>query len=152
MKKLLEQYSAALSRIKLLRQEVFNKERQIEKMNAKGYYVSDVVSCGRKGKKHLGTVRVSGFPYEKYSQIKKQLEKQKDRLMEEEQELLELVTKVEEYISAIKDIEMRSILTLYYVEDMNWVQVANRMNNFSKRNKYTEGSCRLKHDRFLEKI
>lgn len=152
MRELLEQYSAALSRIKLLRQKVFNLERRIERMNTEGYYVSDVVSCGRKGKKPLGTVRVSGFPHEKYSQMIGQLKKQKDRLMEEEQELLELVTKVEEYISAIKDIEMRSILTLYYVEDMNWVQVANRMNNFSKRNKYTEGSCRLKHDRFLEKI
>lgn len=151
MKKLLEQYSAALSRVKLLRQKILEREDQIEKMNVKGYCVSDVVSCGRKGKKPLGTVRVSGFPFEKYGQMLRQLKKQKNKLMEEEQELLELITKVEEYISTINDIEMRSILTLYYVDDLNWVQVASRMNGFYRKKKYTESSCRRKHDRFLEK-
>lgn len=151
MKELLEQYSAALLRVKILRQKVFNLERRIEKMNTEGYYVSDVVSCGRKGKKPLGTVRVTGFPLEKYSQMISQLKKQKGRLIEEERELLELITKVEEYILTIDDIEMRNILELYYVDDLNWVQVANKMNDLCKRKKYTESSCRQKHDRFLEK-
>lgn len=151
MKKLLEQYSAALSRTKLLRQKVFNLEKRIEKMNTEGYYVSDVVSCGRKGKKPLGTVRVSGFPCEKYNQMMEVLKKQKDNLKKEEQELLELITKAEEYISTIDDIEMRNILELYYVDDLNWVQVASRMNGFCRKKKYTESSCRQKHDRFLEK-
>lgn len=152
MKKLLEQYSAALSRTKLLRQKVFDLEKRIEKMNTKGYYVSDVVSCGRKGKKPLGTVRVSGFPHEKYNQIKEELGKQEDNLKKEEQELLELITKVEEYISTIDDIEMRNILELYYVDDLNWVQVASRMNAIDKKKKYTNESCRKKYERFLKKF
>lgn len=151
MRKLLEQYTAALTRVELLKQRIFNLEKRIEKMNTKGYYVSDVVSCGKKGKKLLGTVKVSGFPLEQYIQIKEQLKKQKNKLMEEEQELLELIAKVEEYISTIDDLEIRNILTLYYVENLNWVQVAHRMNIVTKKEKYTNESCRKKHDRFLEK-
>lgn len=151
MKELLEQYSAALLRVKLLRQQVFNLECKMKKMNAEGYYVSDVVTCGKKRKRPLGTVKVSGFPHEKYSHLRKLFEKRKEKLQDEEQKLLELIVKVEEYISSINDIEMRNIMTLYYVEDMTWVQVANQLNNMSKGKTYTESSCRRKHDRFLEK-
>lgn len=151
MKKLLEQYSAALSRTKILRQQVSRLESKIEKMTKENYFVSDVVTCGKKGRKPLGTAKVSGFPHEEYNNTRVLLEKRRNNLYKEEQELLELITKVEEYISIIDDIEMRSILTLYYVDDLNWVQVANRMNDFYKRKKYTESSCRQKHDRFLKK-
>ena len=57
---------------------------------------------------------------------------------------------MEEYISGIADIEVRNILTLYYVEDLTWVKVAHKMNE-KGRKKYTEDSCRHKHDRFIEK-
>ncbi|MBD5395010.1 MAG: hypothetical protein HDR71_12275 [Lachnospiraceae bacterium] len=151
MKKLLEQYSAALSRIKILRQNVLNLENKIEKMNEKGYYVTDIVSCGKKGKKSLGTKKVSGFPHGEYKRISDLLLKRRDNLFQEEQNLLVLVTKVEEYISQIDDLEIRNILTLYYVDNLTWVQVAYRMNDLNKKKKYTESSCRQKHDRFLEK-
>ena len=74
--------------------------------------------------------------------------------MQEDLELLELQTQVEEYISGLEDIEMRNILTLYYVEDRTWVQVAHGMNRIyqSKGRCYTADSCRCKHDRFLDKL
>lgn len=151
MKKLLEQYSAALSRTKILRQQVSRLESKIEKITKENYFVSDVVTCGKKGKKPLGTAKVSGFPCKEYNNVHILLKKRRNNLCKEEQELLELTVKVEEYISKIDDLEMRNILTLYYVEDLNWVQVAHHMNAVTKKGKYTEGSCRLKHDRFLEK-
>ncbi len=151
MKKLLEQYSAALSRVKILRQQVLRLENKIEKLTKERCYVSDTVTCGKKGKKPLGTVKVSGFPYKEYNNTKVLLQKRRDNLYREEQELLELITKVEEYVSKIEDLEMRNILTLYYINDLTWLQVAHRMNELTKKTKYTESSCRQKHDRFLEK-
>ena len=151
MKELLLQYSKALSRIKILRQNVMRLEDRITKMNERGYYTTDVVTCGRKRKKPLGTVTIAGFPHEEYKEIKLILDKRRENLLREEQNLLELVTQVEEYISQINDLEMRNLLTLYYIEDLNWVQVASEMCALNKKKKYTEGSCRLKHERFLEK-
>ncbi len=151
MKELLIQYSKALSRIKILRQNVMRLEDRITKMNERGYYTTDVVTCGRKRKKSLGTVIIAGFPHEEYKEIKSILEKRRENLLREEQNLLRLVTQVEEYISQINDLEMRNLLTLYYIEDLNWVQVASRMNALDEKNEYTESSCRQKHDRYLEK-
>ncbi len=150
-KHILEQYSDALARIRLLRLSVKNLEFKISGMNEKGYYVTDVVTRGRKGKKPLGTVTLKGFPREEYNKVCRTLEKRKSKLMCEEQKLLELTVKVEEYISELEDIEMRNILTLYYVENLTWVQVAHKMNTSYDNGNYSEGSCRLKHDRFLEK-
>lgn len=151
MKKLLEQYSAALCRVKILRQQVLRLEGKIEKIVKENYFVSDVVTYGKKGKKPLGTAKVSGFPYREYNNTKALLQKRRNNLYREEQELLDLITKVEEYISKINDLEIRNILTLYYVDDLTWIQVARRMNDISKKKRYTENSCRRKHDRFLEK-
>lgn len=151
LKELLIQYSAALSRVKKLRQSVMHLENRIAEMDKCGFYVADVVTCGKKRKKYLGKVTIAGFPHEEYQRIKLLYEKRKSNLMQEEQKLLELIIKVEERISKISDIEMRDLLTLYYIEDLNWVQVALRMNKFAKGKKYTESSCRQKHDRYLEK-
>ena len=151
MKKLLKQYNAALTRAKILREEVLGLEDKIEKITKEGYLVSDVVTYGKKGKKPLGTVKVSGYPYREYNNTQVLLQKRRDNLDKEEQEILEIVAKIEEYISEIDDLEMRNILTLYYVDKLTWVQVAHRMNDVTKKTKYTESSCRQKHDRFLEK-
>lgn len=151
LKNILMQYSKALSRIKILRQNVMRLEDRIAKMNERGYYTTDVVTCGRKRKKPLGTVTIAGFPHKEYKEIKSILEKRRENLLREEQNILKLVTQVEECISQINNLEMRNLLTLYYIEDLNWVQVASRMNALDKKNKYTESSCRQKHDRYLEK-
>lgn len=150
-KHILEQYSDALARIKLLRLSAKNLEFKISEMNEKGYYVTDVVTKGKKGKKPLGTVILKGFPEDEYNKVRRVLEKRKSKLMYEEQKLLDLTVKIEEYISELEDIEMRNILTLYYVENLTWVQVAHEMNASYENGNYSEGSCRLKHDRFLEK-
>ncbi len=115
--------------------------------------MTDSVTCGRKGRKPLQTVKISGTPYPEINRVVEELRKQDFILAREEQGLLEDTTRVEEYISGIADAEIRNLLTLYYVEDLNWVQVAHRMNYLYPKRKgsYTESSCRQKHDRFLEK-
>lgn len=122
-------------------------------MNKQGYYVTDSVNRGRKGKKSLGNVTIAGFPHSEYSRLKRILEKRKGVLEEEEQNLLESTGLVEEYISKLDDVEIRNILSLYYVEELTWLQVSFRMNAlYRKKKAYSESSCRQKHDRFLEKI
>ena len=153
-KSILVVYADARARIKMVREQTEKKRRRLEKREQKGVRVSDSVSCGKRGKKPLGTVRITGYPVPEHDRAKREYEKQYGNLMREEQKLLELQTRVEEYISGLEDIEMRNILTLYYVEDMTWIQVAHGMNRIyqSKNRCYTESSCRQKHDRFLEKF
>lgn len=153
VKTILEQYSDSKARVKYLRQSVEKLERKIEEIEQEGYKVSDSVTCGRKGKKPLGTVKISGFPVPEYDRLKEVLEKRKTVLQKEEQELNILTVDVEKYIAGIEDVEIRNILSLYYVEDLSWVQVAHRMNGlYRKKKAYSDSSCRRKHDRFLEKV
>ena len=152
-KNILDQYADALARVKYLRQSVKSLEDKLESMNHQGYYVTDSVNRGKRGKKSLGNVTIAGFPHSEYSRLRRILEKRKGILEFEEQNLLECTTLVEEYISKLEDVEIRNILSLYYVEELTWLQVSFRMNGlYRKKKSYTESSCRRKHDRFLEKV
>jgi hypothetical protein len=152
-KSILEHYSDSLARVKYLQQSVQRLEGKLELMNKQGYYVTDTVNRGRKGKKSLGNVTIAGFPSSEYARLKKILDKRKDILESEEHNLLERTGLVEEYISKLDDVEIRNILSLYYVEELTWLQVSFRMNTlYRKKKAYTESSCRQKHDRFFEKV
>ncbi len=119
-------------------------QREIEKMNKSNYLESDSVSCGKKGKKSLGTVRITGFPYPYYEQKKGLLEKRIHNLAERQQELLELITIIEEKIEGVSDSRTRRILELRYIEGLSWVQIANKVGG-------SPDSCRITSDRFLKK-
>lgn len=136
----------------LLRQQVKDRQKRLDRLGKGGHLVGDTVSCGKRGKKPLGTVRITGYPYRAAREAEKALERSRDRLMQEEQELLEELVRAEEYIASVEDVEIRNILTLYYVENLNWIQVAKNMNGtYQGRGKtYTESSCRQKHDRYLK--
>ncbi len=151
-KHILQQYSDSLARVKLVRKSIDDLNRKIKKISTGEHYVTDSVTRGKKGKKSLGTVVITGIPYPEYNKKKNLLKRRENRLKIEEQELLELTSQVEEYIAGIEDIEVRNILSLYYIDDLNWIQVSHRMNGiYEGRRKYTDSSCRRKHDRFLEK-
>lgn len=140
------------ARIKYIRQSIERVNERKKRLNSERI-VADSVSCGKKGKKPLGTVTVHGFPYAEESRLNNLLERREKQLKREEQKLLELITDTEEYISSVENVEMRNILSLYYVEDLNWTQVSKRMNELygSRTRRYTDSSCRMKHERFLEK-
>ena len=151
-RKELEQYSDALARIGILRNSIERIEQKIWQMNKEGYYAADVVTKGRKGKKPLGTVVVKGFPHGEYRKLSGILKKRRNMLKKEEENLAEMVAEIEESIEKIDDIEIRNILSLYYVENLTWVQVAHRMNAEYRKKRYTSDSCRCKHDRFIKKL
>lgn len=152
-KTILEQVCSSRARSKYLRESIDKIEKKREKLLKEGNIAADVVACGKRGKKPLGTIMVRGTSYAEEDRLRALLAKRKKQLEKERVTLLERVTEAEEHISRIDNIEIRNILSLYYIEDLNWVQTAHRMNNLygSSGRKYTESSCRQKHDRFLEK-
>lgn len=149
---ILIEYADMKEEIKDLRRRIEQNKKELSRLN--GQIVMDSVSCGKKGKKPLGTVKITGRPVTAISRKESLLDKRIRRLEELEEELLELTIQVDEYIEAIEKSELRIIFRLYYIDDLTWYQVALRMNqNFPKRKvKYTEDNCRMRHNRFLEKL
>ena len=138
--------------IKDLRRRIHENERELAKLE--NMIVTDSVTRGKRGKKPLGTVKITGRPTAAIALKQKLLKKRNDRLTALEAELLELTNKAEEYIETIPKSELRIIFRLYYIDDLTWYQVALKMNQkFPKRRiKYTEDNCRMRHNRFLEKL
>lgn len=151
-KNILIEYADMKEEIKDLRRGIEQNKKELSRLN--GQIVMDSVSCGKKGKKPLGTVKITGRPVTAISRKESLLNKRIRRLEELEEELLELTIQVDEYIETIEKSELRIIFRLYYIDDLTWYQVALRMNqNFPKRKvKYTEDNCRMRHNRFLEKL
>ena len=148
-KNILIEYADMKEEIKDLRRRIEQNKKELSRLN--GQVVMDSVSCGKKGKKPLGTVKITGRPVTAISRKESLLNKRICRLEELEEELLELTIQVDEYIETIEKSELRIIFRLYYIDDLTWYQVALRMNqNFPKRKvKYTEDNCRMRHNRFL---
>lgn len=149
---ILIEYSDMKAEIKDLRQRIDKNRRELDKLN--NTVVTDSVTCGKKGKKPIRTVKIQGTPNLFIMRKKKALERNIARLEELELELLELTNQAEEYIDSIEKSELRVMFRLYYIDDLTWVQVAHRMNAMfpKKKIKYTEDSCRMKNKRFFEKI
>lgn len=138
--------------IKDLRRWIHENERELAKLE--NMIVTDSVTRGKRGKKPLGTVKITGRPTAAIALKQKLLKKRNDRLTALEAELLELTNQAEEYIETIPKSELRIIFRLYYIDDLTWYQVALKMNQkFPKRRiEYTEDNCRMRHNRFLEKL
>lgn len=122
-------------------------------MEEEGYQVSDSVKGTRKDGT-IGSIRITGFPLPEYERVKTMTKKRIVKLRIMEDDLLEVMNQVDDFINAIPQSDLRQIFRLYYLDDMTWLQVATNMNRRfpKKRIKYTEDSCRKRHDRYLEKV
>lgn len=151
-KNVLIEYADAKMEIKDLRRRIKDKQNRIDKLHTT--VMSDTVTMGKKGRKSLGTVKVTGIPDGIITRVETALEKNQKLLELREVELLELQNDVEEYIETIQKSELRIMFRLYYIDDLTWYRVALQMNQkFPKRRiKYTEDNCRMRHNRFLEKL
>ena len=151
-KNVLIQYVEMKEEIKDLRRRIHENERELTKLE--NMIVTDSVTRGKRGKKPLGTVKITGRPTAAISMKQRLLKKWNKKLEVLEIELLELTNQAEEYIETIPKSELRIMFRLYYIDDLTWYQVALQMNQkFPKRRiKYTEDNCRMRHNRFLEKL
>ena len=151
-KNVLIQYVEMKEEIKDLRRRIHENERELAKLE--NMIVTDSVTKGKRGKKPLGTVKITGRPTAAISMKQSLMKKRNKKLEVLETELLELTNQAEEYIETIPKSELRIMFRLYYIDDLTWYQVALKMNQkFPKRRiKYTEDNCRIRHNRFLEKL
>lgn len=152
-KDILEQYCEMMQEAKDLRKRIEQGEKYLREMEQEGYEVSDSVKGTRKDGT-IGSIRVTGFPLPEYEQVRKMTKRRNEKLCILEEDLLEAVNKVDDFINAIPNSELRMMFRFYYIDDMMWHQVAVNMNSiFPKRRiKYTADSCRMMHNRYLEKI
>ena len=136
-----------------LRLRIERDQRRLSEMQEKGYVVSDTVNGTRKDGT-IGPIKITGFPEPAYEDTKAMLKKRIAKLEIVESDLLAAVNKVDDYIETIPKSELRQIFRLYYLDDLTWAQVALQMNVRypKKRMKYTEDGCRMKHNRYLEKV
>lgn len=151
-KSVLIEYADMKEEIKDLRRRIEKNHLELDKLNK--MVVTDSVTCGKKGRKPIRTVKIQGKPTMAITQKQNALERNIKKLERLEMELLELTNQAEEYIQTIDKSELRIMFRLYYIDDLSWIQVAHKMNEmFPKRKKkYTEDSCRMKNNRFFKKI
>lgn len=151
-KSVLSEYADMKEEIKDLRRRIAADQKKIDQLQHT--IVSDSVSCGKKGKKPIRTVKIKGFPKAEIERRIALMERRQAKLEMLETDLIEKQLQVEEYIQTIDKSELRLMFRLYYIDSLTWYQVALKMNQmFPKRKiKYTDDNCRKRHDRFLEKV
>lgn len=98
-KNVLIQYVEMKEEIKDLRRRIHENERELAKLE--NMIVTDSVTRGKRGKKPLGTVKITGRPTAAIALKQKLLKKRNDRLTALEAELLEITNQAEEYIETI---------------------------------------------------
>ena len=130
------------------------EEDQIELYKLENSVVTDSVSRGKKGKKSLGSVKITGKP-EGLIKQRQQLLNKRIMLRElKEIELLEKQTQAEEYIQSIEKSEFRMMLMYFFIDDLSYVQTAEQMNKkYPKRQiRYTEENVRKRIQRFFQNV
>ncbi len=148
-KGVLIQYCEMKEEIKDLRKRI----QKLDKFLENPPIVSDTVRGTRKDGT-IGPIKITGIPNPEYLRKENLRERYRKILEDKEAELLELTCQAEEYIDGIKKADLRIMFRLYFIDGMPWIKVAQQMNQAfpQKRVPYTEDSCRMRCNRFFEKI
>ena len=151
-KEILIQYAAIKEEVKDLIRRIDADEKRLKRIDEEGVVADTVKGTRRDGT--IGPIRIEGYPEAEHWKVKAMMKRRLERLKIKEDELLEAVNAVDDFISAIPKSELRMMFRLYYIDDLTWDMVAMKMNHsFPKRRiSYTKDNCRKRHDRYLEKI
>ena len=148
-KEVLMQYCELQEEIK----DLLKLIRKLDKFLENPRIVADTVRGTRKDGT-IGPIKIQGIPLPEYGKKELLRERYKELLERKETELLELTCQAEEYIESIEKADIRIMFRLYYLDGYPWVKVAETMNQMFPKKKvsYTEDSCRMRNNRFFEKI
>lgn len=151
-KNVLIQYVEMKEEIKDLRRRIHENERELTKLE--NMIVTDSVTRGKRGKKPLGMVKITGRPTAAISMKQSLLKKRNKKLEVSEAELLELTSQAEEYIETIPKSELRIMFRFYFLDGMSYLKVAKQMNcMFPKRDiKYTDENVKKRIQRYFENV
>ena len=149
-KNILEQYLELKEEIRDLQDRIDRDERRLEKIRKEGV-VSDTVK-GTRSDGTFGPIKITGYPIPEHNQVKNMIKKRVAKLHILEDDLQNAINEVDEFIGKVPKSDLRMIFRFRYLDDMTWAAVALNMNDrFPKRRiKYTEDSCRMRRDRYLE--
>lgn len=151
-KEILMEYADVRVELKELRKRIEEDQNELNKME--NSVVTDSVSRGKKGKKSLGNVKITGKPDGLIERKRQQL-KRKIALQEQlEVELLEKQTQAEEFIQTVEKSEMRTMLRFYFIDDLTYAQTAERMNALypKRRIRYTDENVKKRIQRFFQNV
>lgn len=150
-KNILVQYCEIKEEIKDLRERIDRDEQRLQRIEDEGVVSDTVTGTRRDGT--IGAIKITGFPTPEYDQVEFMIKKRIAKLQIMEDELLEAVNAVDDFINSIPKSDLRQIFRFYYIDDMTWDMVAMRMNYMYPKRKieYTKDNCRMKHNRYLEK-
>lgn len=151
-KEILMEYADMKVEAKDLRRRIEKDRSQLWKLE--NSIVTDSVSRGKKGKKSLGSVKITGKPDGLIERKRQQL-KRKIALQEQlEVELLEKQTQAEEFIQTIEKSELRTMLRFYFIDDLTYAQTAERMNALypKRRIRYTDENVKKRIQRFFQNV
>lgn len=151
-KSIITQYIDREAEIKDLRKRIEDLEDEIIKLNST--VVSDSVTRGKKGKKSLGTVKITGIPEEVINKKRILLEENRRQLELNEMKLLQMQNDAEECIESIRSSELRTMLRLKAIDDLSYIKIAMHMNYLrpNREKPYTDESVRKKIERFLGNV
>ena len=151
-KSILSEYADMKEEIKDLRRRISEDQKRIDQL--KRTIVSDSVTCGKKGKKPIRTVKIKGFPQVEINRRVALMERRQAKLQMLETDLIEKQLQVEEYIQTIPKSELRIMFRLYFIDDLSYPKVAMRMNQiYPKRKiKYTDENVKKRIQRYFENV
>lgn len=149
---MLEEYTERRAELKDLRKRIERQQDSLSKLRQT--VMADIVSCGKKGRKPIRTVRIQGMPVGLMERKEEALEKNQKLMELKEIELLEMQTRAEEYIETIPKSELRTIFRFYFIDDMTYAKTAIQMNALlpNREVKYTDENIKKKIQRFFEKV
>ncbi len=150
-RKILTQYVDMVAEVNDLKRRVDADEKRLTKMEAEGVVVDTVKGTRKDGT--IGLIRIEGFPEPAYRRMKASAKRRIEKLKTLETELSEIASQVDDFINGIPKSELRMLFRLHYLDDLTWEMVAMRMNYMFPKRKisYTKDSCRMLHNRYLQK-
>lgn len=125
-KNILIQYCDLQEEIKDLRIRKEKYEDKKASISANGN-VTDSVCCGKKGKKPLRTVKISGFPRAEYDKADIKLGLAIANIASMEAELLEITEEVMEFIDSVPISRDRMVLRHLFMDGMTQQSVASKL-------------------------
>lgn len=136
-----------LKQIDSLRKEIKYLEDRLDKLNSKPVkIVQDSVSASSPSFPYTRhTAKIEGF------ENPKNLRKYKKLVKDKRYKLEKAINHLEYELNQIDDSELRMLIRYKYEDNLNYVQIAHRMNDTGEKI-YSEDSVRMKLNRFFEKI
>lgn len=147
----LTQYCQIRQEVDDLRCRIDRDQERLRRIEEEGV-VSDTVR-GTRRDGTIGPIKITGYPVPEHMKVKAMIKRRVEKLKIRENDLLEALAMVDDFIDRIPQSDLRTIFRLYYLDDLTWDMVAMRMNYMFPKRKisYTKDNCRKRHDRYLEK-